>query len=111
MPEIVTVYVPATADFEVVRVSVEFPDVVIEDGAKLAVTPLGKPEAPRVTDPLNPFRAPTVAVNAVDFPATTVCDEGEAEKLKSGFSVTALTVTLTLVLCTRLPLVPVMSSV
>jgi hypothetical protein len=108
VPEMVTVYVPAVVEFNVVRVSVELPEVEIEVGEKLAVTPVGRPEAARETVPVNPFRGLTLAENVVEFPAATVCEEGEAEKLKSGVSVTAFTVTLTLVLWTRLSLVPVM---
>jgi len=93
--------------FDDVSVSVELPEVVMEVGEKLAVTPEGSPDAPNPTVPVNPFSAPTVAVKVVDFPATTVCELGEADKLKSGFCVAAFTVTLTDVLCMRLPLVPV----
>jgi len=41
---------------------VEEPEVVIEGGLKLAVAPAGSPLALKVTDPVNPFTALTVAV-------------------------------------------------
>ena len=83
-------------DDEDASVSVELPEVLIGVGAKLAVTPEGKPDAASATLPVNPFSAPTVAVNAMDFPAVTVCDAGDAARLKSGVIVVDFTVTLTL---------------
>jgi hypothetical protein len=111
LPPIVTVYVPAAADFVVVNVSVELPEVEIELGEKLPPTPAGNPETPSSTDPVKPFCAATVAVNVVDLPAVTDCDDGAAVIVKSPLNVTAFTFTLTVVLCASVPLVPVIVSV
>ena len=92
-------------------VSVELPDAEIELGEKLPLTPVGNPDAASATVPVKPPCALTVAVNVVDFPAATDFDDGDAVRVKSGFSVTAFTFTLTLVLCVSEPLVPVMVSV
>jgi len=94
----VRVYVPATADDVDVRVSVELPDVVMEAGAKAAVTPVGRPVADNATVPVKPFCAATLAVNVVDLPAMTACELGDAESVKSAVTVVAFTVTLTVVL-------------
>ena len=53
-PVMVTFYCPATAELLAVSVSVLTP--VVGFGEKDAVTPLGRPEAERVTLPRNPFR-------------------------------------------------------
>jgi len=62
VPVIVMVELPAGVDVDVVTVMVEEPEVVIEGGLKLAVAPAGSPLALKVTDPVNPFTALTVAV-------------------------------------------------
>jgi hypothetical protein len=46
----------------VVTVIVEEPEVVTVRGLKLAFAPAGSPLAVKVTVPVNPFTAPTVAV-------------------------------------------------
>jgi hypothetical protein len=46
----------------VVTVIVEEPEVVTEVGLKVAVAPAGSPLALKVTVPVNPFSALTVAV-------------------------------------------------
>lgn len=51
---------------------------------KATVTPLGWPEADRVTDELNPLAGVTVMVDCPLLPAATVSDDGEAERLKDG---------------------------
>lgn len=92
----------------VVTASVEVPEVATDVGVKLPVAPLGKPLALRVTVPVNPLIALTVTEYVVLWPAVTVCELGEAEIEKSGG---AFTTRETVVLCVRLPLVPVMVSV
>jgi hypothetical protein len=92
-------------------VSVELPEALIEAGAKLALTPVGSPDAVNATVPVNPFSAATVVVKVVELPAATVCDTGDADKLKSAVCVTGFTVTLTAVLCDSVPLVPVIVGV
>jgi hypothetical protein len=81
-----------------VRVRVELPEVVIEAGAKLAVTPEGIPDADNATLPVKPFCAETLAVKVVEFPAVTDCALGLAENVKSGVSVMEFTLTLMLAL-------------
>jgi hypothetical protein len=55
-------YVPAAVPAATVKVRVLAPLVVIEAGAKPAVTPLGKPFTESATSPVNPLCAPTVTV-------------------------------------------------
>jgi hypothetical protein len=59
-PVIAKVYVRAAVCTARVTVSVDVPDVVIEAGLKLAVAPVGRPEALKFTVPVNPVKAPTV---------------------------------------------------
>ena len=49
-----------------------------------AVTPVGKPDADKVTLPVKPFRGATVMVLEPLDPCTTVRLLGDAERLKSG---------------------------
>ncbi len=88
-PVIVTVDVPVVAVLLAVRVKV-LVDVALA-GLKLAVTPLGKPEAERLTLPVNPFAGFTVIVLVPLLPCLTVKLVGEAESEKFGWAV-ALTV-------------------
>ena len=60
VPVMVSVEVPVGVVPAVVTVSVEGPLPLMVAGEKLAVAPVGKPLALRVTVPANPFRAPTV---------------------------------------------------
>lgn len=62
VPVIVTAYVPAAVLPVVVTVSVDVPDVLMLDGEKDGVAPVGSPEAVSATVPVNPASAPTVAV-------------------------------------------------
>jgi hypothetical protein len=104
VPVSVNVELPAGVLPVVVIVSVDVPDVVTEVGLNDAVAPVGSPLALRFTVPVNPFKAPIVAVYVVDPPAVTVRELGDAEIVKSG---AALTTSVTVVLCVRVPLVPV----
>jgi len=52
-PVIVTLYCPRAA--ELLAISVSTLDPVVGFGEKDAVTPLGRPDAERVTLPANPF--------------------------------------------------------
>jgi hypothetical protein len=54
--------VPTGVEQPVEIVNVEEPDPLIDPELKLAVAPLGKPLTPRLTVPLNPFRAFTTAL-------------------------------------------------
>lgn len=62
VPVMVIVLEPLGVEPEVVTVSVEEPDPVMDAGLKLAVAPAGRPLALRVTAALNPFCAATVTV-------------------------------------------------
>ena len=62
VPVIVTVYLPGGVMLLVLTVMVEEPEPVTEVGLKLALAPVGSPAAPKVTVPVNPSSAPTVAV-------------------------------------------------
>jgi hypothetical protein len=54
VPVIVSVYVPASDELDVVMVRVEEPEPVTDVGLKLPVAPDGKPVTPRLTVPLKP---------------------------------------------------------
>jgi hypothetical protein len=62
VPVIVRGYVPVGVVDAVEIVSVEFPEVVIDAGLKLAVAPAGKPLTLRFTVPVKPLRG---AIDAV----------------------------------------------
>jgi len=62
VPVIVIVEFPAGVILLVVIVSVEFPEVLTDVGANVAVAPVGKPVAARLTVPAKPFSAPIVTV-------------------------------------------------
>ena len=62
VPFTAIVFVPAGVEANVVTVMVEGPEPATEAGLKLAVAPVGKPVALKVTDPLKPLMALTVAV-------------------------------------------------
>src|SRR5262245_24485892 len=90
--------VPLTANVNVLV-------LVVLVGLNEAVTPLGNPEALRVTLPLKPFCGETVMVLAPVAPWRIVSVAGCAESVNVG---TGFTVTDTVVLLTRVPEVPVM---
>jgi hypothetical protein len=85
---------------------VEFPEPVTEVGLKLAPTPDGKTDAPKLTVPVNPFCEVTVIVLVPLFPWVTVTLVGDAEMLKFGWAA-AVTVSATVVVAVVLPEVPV----
>jgi hypothetical protein len=62
VPVTVRVKLPVAVVLEVDTFSVEDPDVLIDDGLRLAVAPLGNPPAFSDTVPLNPFSAPMETV-------------------------------------------------
>ena len=66
VPVIVTVDVPTVA--ELLAVSVSTLDPLVGFVPKDAVTPLGRPDAARVTLPLNPFAPVTVMVSVALLP-------------------------------------------
>lgn len=77
---------------------------------KLAVTPLGRAEFDRVTDPVNPLLGVTVMVLLPLVPCFTVRLVGEADSEKFG-AAGALTVKLIDVVWLRVPEVPVIVTV
>ena len=82
--------------------------VVVEAGLNAAVTPLGNPDADKLTLPLKPFTGLTVTVSAPLAPCVMLTLFGDADRLKSG---AAFTVRLTVVVWVRLPEVPVIVTV
>jgi hypothetical protein len=64
VPEIVTLEFPMNVDvlYAEVSVSVALPDVLMEAGEKLAVTPAGNQLAESATGPVNPFTGDTLMV-------------------------------------------------
>jgi hypothetical protein len=81
-PEMVTVTVPVAAAEVADKVSVLVPEVGF--GLNAAVTPLGKPEAERVTLPLKPPTSVTVIVLVPLLPCMTLTLLGEADSVKPG---------------------------
>jgi hypothetical protein len=81
----VAVKVPIAAVAPAPRVS------VVEAGSGLelkeAVTPLGRPDAEKVTLPEKPFRGVTVRALKPDVPCTMASVAGEAESVKPGCGV------------------------
>lgn len=104
----VTVAVPVVAVLAAVNVKVLLEAVLA--GLKLAVTPLGRPEADRLTLPVKPFTEFTVMVLLPLVPCVMVRLVGEAESEKFGCAV-ALIVNETVVVWVVLPEVPVMVTV
>ena len=86
VPPIVTVYVPAGVELDVAMVRLEVQlGPVTEGGLKVALAPLGRPDALSETDPLKPLVGVTVTVYAGVFPpAVTLCEFGLADSEKSG---------------------------
>jgi len=108
LPVMVAVAVPVLAVPLAVRVKVLV--AVAGFGLKDAVTPLGKPEADKLTLPLKPFCGETVIVLVPLVPCVMVKLPGEAESVKFGVG-TGFTVRETVVLLVTLPELPVMVTV
>jgi hypothetical protein len=104
VPVMVTVAVPVVA--LLLAVSVKLLVLVVLPGLKKAVTPLGSPEADRLTLPLKPFCAVTAIVVVPLAPCVIVMLLGEAEREKFGTGAT-LTVSAIAVVLVKLPEVPV----
>ena len=103
VPEIVTVLEPTVARLLAASVNTLVPVVGLVPND--AVTPDGRPVAARFTLPEKPFSGVTVIVFVPLDPCAMLTLFGVADKLKFGPGVI---VKLTVVACTRLPLVPVM---
>ncbi len=67
-----------------VRVEVPDPGAAMDVGLRLAVTPVGAPEADKVIAELKPPATVVVIVDVPLLPCTTDTDVGEAEMLKLG---------------------------
>jgi hypothetical protein len=111
VPVIVNVDVPSGVLPVVVTVNVDVPAPVTVAGEKLAVAPVGNPLALSVTTPPNPFNEPTLAVYVAALPTITVCVLGLADIVKSGGGGCVFTTKLTVVVCVKLPLVPLIVNV
>ena len=90
----------------VVTVRVEEPAPVMDVGLKLPLGPVGNPLTLSATLPANPFTTVVEAVYVVLVPAVMVREAGVAESEKSG----AFTISVTVALRGRPPLVPVIVS-
>src|ERR1700674_5324359 len=106
VPVMVTVTVPVVAVLLAVKVNV----LVVVAGFALndAVTPLGSPDADKLTLPLKPFCGVTVIVLAPPAPCVIVKLLGDAERTKFGG---AFTVSEIVVAFDKLPEVPAMVTV
>jgi hypothetical protein len=102
VPVMVTVAVPIVAELLAVSVITLVPEVGLV--ANPAVTPLGRPDAARVTLPANPFWPVTVIVDVPEAPWITVNEAGEALRVKLGGGMTVKT---TVVLAVIVPSIPV----
>ena len=103
MPVTVTVAVPVVALALAARVKVL--DDVDAVGLKLAVTPVGRPDAENVTFPVKPLIGVTVIVLVPLLPCTTLSEDGLEDKEK--FFADVFTVRLIAMVWVKLPEVPV----
>jgi hypothetical protein len=108
VPVIVRVYVPAGVVDAVETVSVALPEPETDAGLKLAEAPVGNPPTDRLAVPVKPFTALIDVVYVALLPCATVCELGVAEMLKSDGP---CTINVTVPVCVRVPLVPVIVSV
>ena len=102
VPVIVTVAGPVEA--ALLAVNVRVLEAVALVGLNEAVTPLGRPEAARLTPPLKPFWGVTVMVLDPEVPCMMLRLVGDEERVKSGGSAT---VRASVAVCVKLPEVPV----
>ena len=105
VPVTVTLVVPAAAALLTVNVSVLL--LVVLLGLKDAVTPLGSPEADKLTVPVKPFCGTSVMLLVPLAPGAMLRLPGEADSAKLG----AVTVRVREAVLVRLPEVPVMVTV
>jgi len=108
VPVMVTATVPVVA--VLLAVSVNVLVAVAGLGLNEAVTPLGRPEADRLTLPLKPFCGVMVMVLALFAPCVMVRLLGEVESVKFGVG-RGFTVRESVVVFVKLPEVPVMLTV
>jgi hypothetical protein len=105
-PVIVTVAEPVVAVLLVVSVKVLV--LVVLVGLNEAVTPLGKPEADKLTLPLKPFNGVTETVLVPFAPCITLRVLGDDERVKLG-DVLVVTTTLSKVAVARLEVLPLLT--
>jgi hypothetical protein len=86
VPATVIVAKPVAAVLLAVRVSTLVLVVGLVENA--AVTPLGSPDADKLTLPVNPFRGVTVIVDVPFAPCVTLREAGEAPIVKLGAGLT-----------------------
>jgi len=108
VPLMVTVNAPVVAVLLAVNVTTLLPVVGFVPNA--AVTPLGKPEAARVTLPVNPPVSVTVMVSVAVAPCVTESDDADGDSVKPGV-VLAATLSVMLVDAVVEPEVPLMVTV
>jgi hypothetical protein len=89
-----------------VKVEVPEPGAAMDVGLKLAVTPVGAPDADRAIAELKPPETAVVMVEAPLLPCTTETEVGEAVSVKAGLA-TAVTVSEIAADSVRPPPVPV----
>lgn len=88
-PVIVTVVVPVAALAAAVKVTVL--DVAVDAGENVAVTPVGRPLALRLTEPVKPPVGAILIVLVPDPPWVTATVAGLAEIEKFGLDTTVVT--------------------
>jgi hypothetical protein len=101
VPVTVIVTAPAVAELFAVRVSTLV--LVVFDGLNAAVTPVGNPEAARLTEPLKPFSRATDTVVVTLALLCVVRDPPDSVRLKFGATMVRVRVAVAL----RAPEVPV----
>jgi hypothetical protein len=111
LPEVpVMVTVTVTVDAVLLAVSVNVLVLIVLVGLNEAVTPLGRPEADKLTLPLKPFCGVTVMVLVPLVPWVIAKLLGDAESVKLGTG-SGFTVRKTVVVFVKLPEAPVMVTV
>lgn len=85
-PVMVMEYVPVLAVFAAVRVNLDVPEpgAAIDDGLKIPVTPVGRPEAVSATAELKPPETALVTVTYPLAPSASEPELGETERVKLG---------------------------
>jgi len=108
VPVTVMAYVPVAVVDATARVSVDDPDpgAAMEVGLKVAVTPLGIPDADRAIAVLNPPETAVVIVEPPLLPCATETEVGEADRVNAGVAA-AVIVSAIVAVCVMLPPVPV----
>jgi hypothetical protein len=110
VPVMATLTVPVVAVLPTVNVKVlEFVGLVMLTGLNEGVTPVGNPEAEKLTLPLKPFTEVTETVLEPLAPCMTLKVLGDAESVKLG-DVLVITATLSKVAVARLEVLPLLAA-